>query len=188
MGIQNTRAWGRLVDAFGLTGRHKLLLDEVVVPVVLVEDVSGPDSSLEDDATMSIFCNSNAGTTGACVFSNFGFTGAILLLDRITIVTSAAMQVLVLQTTIVPVLPIAASNISKTWNDPSRSSEPSGTGFANEGVFGGGDEILEGAMLANTPYQFDVKQVVPPNHQIAVQGGNTNSAIRAAFQYRVRTE
>jgi len=47
MPIGTARAWGRLRDAFDLKGKHNLLLDEVVVPIVLVEDLS-KDAPLGD--------------------------------------------------------------------------------------------------------------------------------------------
>jgi len=38
--IGTAQAWGRLRDAFDLKGKHSLQLDEVVVPVAIVEDLS----------------------------------------------------------------------------------------------------------------------------------------------------
>jgi len=48
MQIGTARAWGRLRDAFDLKGKHSLLLDEVVVPIVLVEDLTRDDPLADD--------------------------------------------------------------------------------------------------------------------------------------------
>ena len=45
--IQTPKPWMRLAEAFRLTGRHKLLLDEVVVPVAIVEDLSEKEVLLD---------------------------------------------------------------------------------------------------------------------------------------------
>ena len=38
--IGTARAWGRLRDLFDLKGKHELQLDEIIVPVVIVENVA----------------------------------------------------------------------------------------------------------------------------------------------------
>lgn len=186
--IQNPRAWGRLVDAFTLTGRHKLLLDEVVVPVAIIEDLSEQAGTEPDDATMFVEATNVAATLGAAVLSNLGETGAVLLLDRIIVTTSAVQFVGISQTTIAPILPLAGSIIVKQWNDPRKAGAPTGTGFANTNVFGTTNLLFRPFMSANIPYTFDVKQVIPPNNQIAVGGFTVNVELNVTFQYRVRSE
>ncbi len=41
--VQTPGAWVRLADAFRLTGRHRLLLDEVIVPVAIIENLAPED-------------------------------------------------------------------------------------------------------------------------------------------------
>ena len=45
--IQTPKPWMRLAEAFRLTGRHKLQIDEVVVPVAIVADLSEKEVLLD---------------------------------------------------------------------------------------------------------------------------------------------
>ena len=45
--IQTPKPWMRLAEAFRLTGRHKLQIDEVVVPVAIIADLSEKEVLLD---------------------------------------------------------------------------------------------------------------------------------------------
>jgi len=184
--IQTADGWRRLQKAFSIVGRHRLMLDEVVVPVAILEDLTLLADTANDRANISIRCDNTAGTNGAAVFSNLPDTGTTLLLETITLNAQTAQVFNINQTTIAPILPLGgSSSISKTWNDPTQPGAPAGSGFANDNVFGITGQIQRVIINANVVVQFQVNQIVPPLQQISVGGFTNNAEFQVSFDYRV---
>lgn len=182
--IQTPTQWQRLLNRFGIKGRHQLLLDEVVVPVVLIEDVSELETGPQD-ATIAVIAPAIAATLGACVLANLS-SGTDLLVDRIIMNAPAGMAVDTRFSTIAPIIPLAGGVIDKTWNNPDQVGVPAGDGFANQNVFGAGTLLNRTQVGANIRYEYDCKLVLPPNNVISVGGLTANQALQVTFQYRVQ--
>jgi len=187
--IQTAKGWRRLQEAFSIVGRHRLMLDEVVVPVAILEDLTLQPDTANDRATLSITCPAEALERSACVLFNTNAaldpTGAILLVERVYMTSGLVGNISINQTTVAPLNPIAGSVIRKLWNDPSQPAVPAGTGFADGSAFGAAGEIYIGTQLANTPFVVEVNQILPALAGLAVVGGAINTEIKATFQYRV---
>lgn len=77
--IQQGRTLSALIEEFGLKGRHLLQLDEVVVPVVMVADVTDADSAFvgPSEYTEGIVEAAVVGEAGICEFA--GQAGMVML-------------------------------------------------------------------------------------------------------------
>jgi len=183
--IQNPRAWGRLVDAFSLTGRHLLRLDEIVVPVVVVENLAPSDEVLSDaDATYTIIVAADALGPGRAILLNDAGSGVRFLIDKITISAAGTMNQVVTLSTTAPTTGIAGGSADKTWNNNAQAGEPPGTMFADRGVFVGPD-VYSAVRLANTPSIVEPKLVLDPGQEVVVQSPTTNLLLRVVINARI---
>lgn len=186
MQIYTAGAWQRLRDAFDLKGKHNLLLDEVVVPVAVVADLSSQAPDQANDATIQISMPAIVGDLGAACIGNLGTPNVNLLVDKITFMAPAAAATFrIIDTNIAPILGLAGAVLNKTWNDPSQVGVPAGTPFANEDVFGAGTEIMVVRLLPATPFHMEPKWVVPPGRLLIVGHSIINTAWECTFNYRV---
>lgn len=82
--IQNPKAWAKLVDEFGLTGRHQILIDEVILGVAIVADLTDQEGS----GVASAIAQANmtlAGTVGVVGLENVLGSDRDVLIDKIVI-------------------------------------------------------------------------------------------------------
>lgn len=184
--IYTAGAWQRLRDAFDLKGKHNLLLDEVVVPVALVADLSSEATHQANDATAQASVPAEAGETGTALFANIGDTGVDLLVDRIVINCGTSGRFRITSSSNAPLAPIAASSLVVVWNNPDQPGSPPGQIFADEGAFIG-DRLYDFQHLASTSWYIEPKWVLPPNSGLAINFTTVNILFQVTFQYRVRT-
>ena len=181
--IQNPRAWGRLVDAFTIRGRHKLLLDEVAVPVVLIEDLSDKPGP-QQEATFTMFVPAAGGATNITLLLENSSVGSIFFIDEITI-SAASTSILQIQlTATAPVTPAAGGVADKTWNDNTQTPVVSGTMFADLGVFVGPD-VWNHRTLSQTPQHIHPKLILRPGQLISVRNTTTNQELRVVINARI---
>ena len=181
--IQNSRAWGRLVDAFTIRGRHKLLLDEIVVPVVLIEDLSDKPGP-QQEATFTMFAPPQGAGVDVVLLLENSSVGSIFFIDEITIGSENNVIVQITLTTTAPVAPAAGGEADKTWNDNTQTPVVSGTMFADLGAFVGPD-VWKGEFLADTPQHITPKLILRPGQLIAISVITTNSGLRAVINARI---
>lgn len=181
--IQIPGITARLADAFKIQGSHILLLDENVVPVVLVADVRLPLPSDPIDATFVMFVPGPVAAFATALLENSS-EGLLFLVDEITISTGVDSLWQILLTTTAPTNPIAGGAADKTWNNPLQTPDVSGTMFADSGAFIGPD-IWKGRILANTPTVIRPKLVLPPGHMVGITNLATAEEIRAVLNVRV---
>jgi len=188
MPIYSSGAWQRLRDAFDLKGKHSLLLDEVVVPVAVVAELSGVEGSQTASATAFIGAPAaGALIKSACLLSNLFDGTSRLIVEAITAIPSLTTSYTIGLTTIAPILPIAASTIVKQWDDQSRPGVPPGSAFANEGIFSGSGQMFEGVLASNQFKRIPVNIVLNFGDEIYFQCGNNNTATACTYQYRVES-
>ena len=183
--IQTPSQWARLADLFKLTGRHKLLLDEVVVPVVLMGDVA--DTGPEEPNLASAFVKvaATVGVRGGAMITN-GQVGVNLVVTKI--ITSIVINVDImcfLSDTVVGAL-IAASETDKQWNDSNRLDPTPGTPQGRDGgVFLGDPKLWQHDILARTPFTYETELIVAPGFSVIVVANLVNQVFDVSFQYRV---
>ena len=183
--IQTPFAWARLADKFRLTGRHKLMLDEVVVPVVLVEDLSEPGIINEQDATCVMVIAAPVGVAKALLENPAG-SGVRFLLDRIVVSGGMNMIPAIQLTQTAPTNPIAGALANVSWNNPEQSGSPPGTMFADDGVFVG-ESRYNNNLLALTSAIILPKLVLPAGWLIVINTSTAARDIRVVINYRVQS-
>lgn len=184
--IQSSTVWGRLADAFRLTGRHKLLLDEVISPVVLVEDLTTESADVQNDATAHFAVPAaGAGDKGFAVLANLNNPGTDLLVDRITFSSASVDNIIISLNNIAPLLPIAGATLNKAWNDFTQQGVPSGTLFASEAAMAATGVLYQVENTSNTMQIFDVKLVIGNNAVLSVGDSRSDVLFHVTIQYRV---
>lgn len=178
--IQNATVWARLQRAFGLLGRHKLLLDEIVVPVALVEDLSGVEVLLEKRYAQG-------GDTQGAVAGNstrvqiFNPAGSGILVELYQAVAGASGAGVINWG---PVVAVLAGSISGTWQDRrltpasvpaaliQTDNNPAGPVLVNP---------LKLNQLGNTAVLFRCDVTLLPGTGFVFEGHTVNTSISAGF-------
>ena len=182
--VQNTKVWGRLVDAFTLTGRHKLLLDEIIVPVVLVENLSEEQSSQERHASYTMDVAAGIGLISKGVLLNDAGSGVQILIDRVTMTASATSTLDILLSRTAATNPIAGGAADQGWNDLDVPGAPPGTLFADSGVFVG-PLLHANKQIINTPMLIDLKLILQPGVALVCQTSTSDKSLQITINARI---
>lgn len=185
--IQSPVPWSRLLAEFGVKGRHQLLLDEIIVPTVLIADLS-ETAAEPNDATGFVRCPGVAATNSSAILANIGESGVDLLLDKIVVNVNVTTSLEIIQTTIAPVNPIAGAILVKNWNNPDLPGTPAGSILADNSAFGAINPIYQLLVTAGDIVQLEPKLVVPPNQLLVVRDLTVNQQLQCTFNYRVRSQ
>lgn len=183
--VYNASFFQRLRDAFDIKGKHEFLLDEIIVPVVVVESLSTELSSEPEDCTYQTSIAATVGDPGSFVLLNELDSGWNILIDKITMGTGvAATEFVITLTEVAPVSAIAGGAFRKTWNNANQPSTPPGTAFADDAAGWAGAEIFRHRTLNQTVLVHEPKVVIPPGQEIAVQNTDDNAAFTVTMNAR----
>lgn len=184
--IQTSSAWGRLADKFRLTGRHKLLLDEVLVGVVLVEDLSAEAAQPEQDVSYRFLVPASAVANGKAILFNGATadTGRDIIIDRVLCASAANANYDLRFTTNAPLAPIAASDLEKQWRAVPQVGVPPGNMYADSGAIIG-PELWRIPAIANTLIDVEVGVRLGSIQGLSLQCVANNLTFFATFFGRV---
>lgn len=184
--IQTPTPWAKLADAFRLTGRHRLLIDEVIVPVVVVSDLSEVAATTEQEATAYFSMVAIVGSATVAVLFNgvTADTGVDLIIDSALASSETAGTYRVRQTTVAPVAPAAGVLLTKNWNRFPQVGVPPGTQFANTALLAG-QTLYRVPVLANSPLEIDLGITLGAFQALALDYDGVNEAWRTTWRYRV---
>ena len=182
MQIQNTRAWGRLVDALGLSGSHNLLFDEVVIGVVLLDDLSDkPEPPV--DATYVMVVPASIGNPQTALLLNDSSSSNIVV-DSLTLSSAGNALFGWKLTTTAATNPIAGGSADKSWNNLAQTPPPPGLMFADSGVFVG-DELMSIEQLTRTYNLWFPRAIIGPDEAFAITNFTANQNLRVTLWCRV---
>ena len=159
-----------------------MLLDEVVVPVVLIEDLSDKPSP-QQEATFAMRAPATAAQPLSLLLENSS-VGSIFLVDEITFSVSADSFLQITLTTTAPVNPVAGGAADKTWNDNLQTPVVPGTMFADTGAFVGPD-VWHGRITTDTLAQVTPKLILRPGQLIAITNTTVNQELRTVINARI---
>ena len=155
--VQNAQAWIKLQREFGILGRHKMLLDEVVVPTVVIADLSEDDAALNNLVQYRFSVPAVVATVGKAILFN-GVTadsGRDIIIDRIVGSCAVTSPWMVHHTTNAPITPIAASTLDQTFAQWPQVGVPIGRMFADSGAITG-DDIVSFRTQGGTVWEIAV--------------------------------
>lgn len=180
--IQDATVWRRLQVKFAIVGRHILLLDEVVVPVIVVDSLIDDVDATPYDATWFINTNSGVGDDAASILENSS-VGSNFLIDRVEMCVLPAANMLI-QLSPTPPVSALAGTANKSWNNILQTPVVPGTMFSDDGVFAG-NILWRGRLNTSTPYMVKTKVVLEPGEQLVVQTRDASIETWVSFQGRV---
>ncbi len=181
--IQNARAWRKLQAAYSLVGRHILQIDEVIVPVIVLDDFSVESVAVPEDATFTMQVAADVAGKGKGILQNDS-VGSRFLVDRVTFSGNNTGRFNVQLTVTAAVNAIAGGSADKTWNNRLQTPVVPGAMFADHGAFVGPD-IWSGIVLGGTARTVEVKAVLEPGESILASGIATNEIFDVVFNVRV---
>ncbi len=165
--IQTPDASVALADLFKIQGSHQLLIDETVVPVVLIADVSRNVAAQNQAVLYRYLVQASAVANGKAVLFNGTVTdsGRDIIIDRVVCSAGTTGPWEFRFTTNAPINPIAASTATKLFRQMPQVGTPPGELFADDGPITG-TSIFRVLSLAST--NFDIAVDVRLGHQQAV--------------------
>lgn len=157
--IQQGRTLSQLVEKFGIKGRHLLQLDEIVVPTVLVGDLTNLDQQVGPSVYWETrVINGIAGEVGASFFTGSPGFDMKPLLVTVNVASGAndRFQVRLESGAVVPVLTGTATTRGVEISDPDGRA-PTGVTSGTIPLAGiGGNEVWDQRHLANTTTPIDL--------------------------------
>jgi len=183
--VYTAGAWSRLRDAFDLKGKHQLQLDEVIVPVVVVDDLSPGKIAIGQDATVDMQQIAVVGEKASLLLENPAGSGSNLLIDRITISSATTSILTVRLTQTAPLNAMVGGSANISWNNPDQVGTPPGVMFADHGTFTG-DVRYQHRSTASTPAVVLPKIVLPPSWLIQCVNGSSNVTLAVTLNFRVQ--
>ncbi len=184
--IQNAGAWTRLQELFGILGRHKLQLDEVVVPVVVIGNTTEIEEFTPLDATYVFHVPADVAGPSSAILLNDAGSGVRMLIDRVVLTTSTTHAVEMRLSTTAPLNAVAGGFANQSWNNFNQPGGPPGTLFGDHGSFVGLRRYAN-FQIANTPYAVFPKLVVEPGVELVVSNTSGNLILRCTVNVRIES-
>ena len=184
--IQTPRQWLALAEEFKLTGRHLLQLDEVIVPVVLVSDLSSPAAALNQKVVYYFNVPASAVANGKAVLFNgvTADTGRDIIIERIVMSMASAQSWELRFTTNAPIAPIAAAQLFKNFRQDPQVGIVPGNMFADSGAITG-ELIMRPQIQANTFREIEVDIRLGDRRALSLQVAANNVQFRSTWFGRV---
>jgi len=174
MKIGTARAWGRLRDFFDLKGKHDLQLDEIIVPVALVADLTEADPLADlRQAQGGEDLGAAAGFIGQMQVFNPVGSGIVIEVYSVQASTVASTT-----WTIGPVTATLAVNGQAIWQDTRLSGIPVGRFQAQALV--AGPQIVDGykvRSLSGAHFFLSPRVTLLPGNGYRVEAGTQNLQI-----------
>ncbi len=191
--IQSPRVMERLFRAFGIQGKHPLSLDNTVVPVAIVEDLSDRATDFLGTAWVWIRCDATALTESSIQLTNAGARSSVdLTIDRVRVKSQLAMDIL-LHVTDLTDGALLLGQANKLWSDGNQlPGVPPGVPDHRDGSAYGAADILAIADLllpppvADSMQTFEPGWVLAPGQKFVARGTTDNVRMEAYIQYSVR--
>lgn len=151
------------------------LVDEII-PVVIVEDVSGPDQVSTQHPLRAIGSSDSAAAVG--FFSKVGLQNPVdsqvdLFLERIYI-SSQANGAINIRTSVIAASPNAGV---KQWKDGRVDGNPIGIIWDENATVSLGTIVTSNVLLANTGKPIELGLTLAPGESVHVQGAAANLAL-----------
>lgn len=180
--IQDATIWRRLQQRFAIVGRHVLLLDEIVVPVVVVDDLTDDVVADAVNFTVAMQVEESVGKKSTAVLLN-DRVGWQIIVDEVLITTPANTIPVIRLSVTPPLSAIAGGFASKTWNNRLQIAEPPGLMFGDDGTFTG-PIVWSHSVLSHTPRSTTGKYVLDEGEEIAISGNVNATIIRVSMKCR----
>ncbi|MEN8176313.1 MAG: hypothetical protein ABFS23_11150 [Pseudomonadota bacterium] len=172
--IQNAEAWRKLQAIFGITGRHKLQLDEVVIPVVSLD----PGTVTSSPKTGGDVVAAVAAEQGVVGISNPAGSGTILFVRESTINGSGEIQLRFNLATVG--LTVGGPSSTRDFRQPTSQVTGQLITGTDPGPIGTFTGILV-AVQAALSQTYQLGWVLPPGTNIAWVGTTPNVVMRGYF-------
>ncbi len=184
--IQNARGWDALRQRFSIVGRHRLQLDEVIVPVVIMDDITEQTDTVGQLATAFALAPAVAAKKSSVVFFNgvTSETGYLFNITRIRVSSTGTIGYTFGFTTVAPLSPIAASTVDQTWNDVGQTGTPPGNLFTDDGAFAG-PVLYNYRSIPTDPFDYVCNLIIPFQNALVVTNENTNKSSHVSIEYTV---
>jgi len=181
--IGTARAWARLRDAFDLKGKHNLQLDEIVVPVVVVEDLSlqAPLADLRP-AEAGFLDPSAIGFISQTQLFNPVGSGRMIFLYQIIVTSQNDSGCLIGPAT--TTMPLVANG---NWQDRRLDGVPAGDIQSQTNAPGTSlIDAITWLVEFNVPVILELEVVLPPGNAYRVESTVQNNLVTTGFWWRER--
>lgn len=185
MKIGTARAWGRLRDFFDLKGKHDLQLDEIIVPVAIVADLTEADPLADlRQAQGGQVVAQTAGFVGQMQVFNPAGSGVVLELYHALFAALAAINV-----QLGPTTAVLATDAAAQWQDRRLNGIPVAR-IQNQAINAAPTLVrpVITRVLANTLAQVDLNVTLPPGTGYMIESASQNVQLYGAFLWRERDE
>jgi len=180
--IFNAKAAQTLQGFFDYKGKHDLKLDEIIVPVAIVADLSGDEALGQSKFVLHIQSPAVAATTVRHAYFNgvANDTGVDVVVDKIVLSSAANSVIVFIQTQIAPINPTAAAVINNVWRQWPQVGTPPGTGFSNDAAMGG-TTIYQADNLARVPAAFYPDITLGAQRGLSITQAIANTAFQTTW-------
>ena len=185
--IQNARAFQRLVRAFSIQGRMQLFLDDHVVPVAIVEDLSEEATDVRVNAWAFIRCNATAAVGSSIQLTNAGLDSAVdLVVDECRFQAQTATQYTINLTDLTDGALLLGVQ-TKVWSDTNQlPGVPAGViDHRDGGAYAAASFMDNGSLVANEPRTIQPGWTLAPGQKFVVRLATVNIRLQAWIKYRV---
>lgn len=186
--IQSPRVMERLFRAFGIQGKHPLSLDNTVVPVAIVEDLSDRATDFLGEAWAFIRCNATAAVGGSVQLTNAGLTSSVdLRIEEFGFSTLANAQCGV------KLLDLSDGALllgveEKRWSDTNQlPGVPPGVPDHRDGsAYGASTNLINRSMIATEEQRYSPGWVLRPGQKFVITCSTVNVRLQTWIRYSVR--
>lgn len=185
--IQNARAFQRLLRAFSIQGRMQLFLDDHVVPVAIVEDLSEEAADVRVNAWVFIRVDATAAVGGAAQLTNAGLDSAVdLVIDECRFTAQANTQYTINLTDLSDGA-LLTGVTTKVWSDTNQlPGVPSGSPDHRDGsAYAAAAFMDNGSLIANEPMTIKPGWTLAPGQKFVVRLATVNVRLQVWIRYRV---
>jgi len=185
MKIGTARAWGRLRDFFDLKGKHDLQLDEIIVPVAVVADLTEADPLADLRAAQGGQVVSPAvGFVGQMQVFNPAGSGVVL---EVYLAQFAALAAVNYQ--LGPVTAALATDAAAQWQDRRLFGLPAAR-IQNQATLVGPTLVRPFIVrqTSNVTFGINLDVTCPPGTGYMIESASQNVQLYGAFLWRERDE